>query len=140
KFTAFKPNSQDEIAAKIGKRVIGQASNLNFSLRQVASEFLEHGSDDYIAVMDFGEEVEQKLISSKHGLVTAKGEAPAIDFLDSFNRQEWDEVRDLHAKYFAGYFSAVLMEKAISAVDKSTKYMKQVLDNQAYKAGTSTGY
>ncbi|CDQ41807.1 hypothetical protein [Virgibacillus salexigens] len=139
RFAPFQPNTQEELASKIGKRVIGQASNLNLTLRQMAFEYLDHGSSEQRAVLDFGQDLEQKPISSKHGLTVEEGRAPAIELVNSIYRGNWSKTREIQQRYFADDFDTEMMEKAFSAIDKVKGNMENGLYNKSYKFGTSSG-
>jgi len=138
-FTAFNVNSQEELAAKIGKRVIGQASNLNLAMRQLADEYLSDNEELKQAMKKFGQDIEQKLISSKHGMTIAKGSAPALDFIYAISNHNWKEARQLHSLYFADDFDKETMEKTFRGLNLIKQYSKEGLKNNILRFGTSYG-
>ncbi len=139
KFEAFTPNSQDEMAAKIGKRVVGSSSNLNLYLRQISDEFLDHSSEERLAIHQLGEDIEQKLISSKHGLTVEKGRAPAIELINSIKNSNWSEAREIQQLYFQDDFDPEIMEKAFSGISEAKRNLKDGLYSQSLRPGTSHG-
>lgn len=139
KFEAFDPNTQDELVAKVGKRVVGQASNLNLFMRQVADEYLDHASSERRAIHDFGQEIEQRLISSKHGLTVEQGRAPAIELINAIRNSKWEEARALRARYFADDLTEEVMEEAIRGLQMIEGNLRQGLSSPTLRFGTSFG-
>ena len=138
-FRPFNPNTQEEMAAKIGKRVVGSASNLNLYMRQVADQYLNHGSEERRAIYAMGQDLEQKLISSKHGLTVEEGRAPAIEMINSVYNNNFSEARKIQQKYFKEDFNIEMMEKAFSGLSKAYENLDQGLYNPSLKFGTSRG-
>ncbi|WDI05119.1 hypothetical protein PUW25_25260 (plasmid) [Paenibacillus urinalis] len=100
-FTQFAANDRSELTAKSGKMVIGHASNLNYAMRQQAKTYLGHNEAARQAIYDFGQDLEQKLISSKHG---AEEIDSAMDFINTLYRartdSDWKKVYEFDRQFF----------------------------------------
>lgn len=140
-FKPFPANTQDELAAKVGKRVIGMSSNLNLSMRQMAGEFLEHGSTGKEAIELFGEGMEQKLgISSKHGQLIAEGRAPGIEMIEAVYRNDRQAAIRIDDEFFGNMFTDKYgMNEAFDAMAEVQDNLKNGLYNKSLRFGTSRG-
>jgi len=140
-FEAFVPNTEEEMAAKIGKRAIGSASNLNLFLHQLADEYLEQGSQAQEDIKTFGAAIEQKLISSKHSEGKALvGRAPAFEMIQAIYNGDWATARDIDDEFFESAFQREhKMNEAFAALDKITENLKNGLYNESLRFGTSYG-
>jgi hypothetical protein len=144
-FLRYGPNTQAELAAKIGKRTIGKASNLNLYMRQLAIDHLEYGDERQEAIKMFGQDLEQKLISSKHinpnapdGLLSL--EAPAHEMIDAVYKGDWNTVRRIDADSYANEFSkGGYLDKAIEGLSEVTSKVNSGLYADILKFGTSRG-
>jgi hypothetical protein len=140
-FEAFAPNTEEEMAAKIGKRAIGPASNLNLFLHQLADEYLEQGSQAQEDIKTFGAAIEQKLISSKHSEGKALvGRAPAFEMIQAIYNGDWATARDIDDEFFESAFQREhKMNEAFAALDKIAENLKNGLYNESLRFGTSYG-
>jgi hypothetical protein len=140
-FKPFTPNTEEEIAAKIGKRAIGSASNLNLFLHQLADEYLEHGSQEMEDIKTFGAAIEQKLISSKHSEGRAMtGRAPAFEMIQAIYNGDWATAREIDQEFFGSDFqNKYKMNEAFAALDQITVNLKNGLYNESLRFGTSYG-
>lgn len=87
--------SAEEIAAKIGKVTIGQASNLNYAMQQIGAEQFADDEGMRKKIAQFGEGIEQKIISSKHG-----GKPIGLEFIKAIKDGNWDRAKEIDKQYF----------------------------------------
>jgi DNA polymerase III epsilon subunit-like protein len=131
----FLANTMDEVAAKAGKMVIGHASNLNYAMRQLADTYLAHDEKARQSIFDFGQMLEQKLISSKHG---AQDLDYAFEFINKIysanNDGDWKRVHELDRMFFEGKNA-----EAIEHLRSIKHNIREGLYNPSLKFGTSSG-
>ncbi len=103
RFSEFAANDRSELTAKSGKMVIGHASNLNYAMRQIAKTGLAHDETARNSIYNFGQDLEQKLISSKHG---ASEIDRAMDFINTVysasNENDWKKVYAYDEEFLKG--------------------------------------
>jgi len=138
-FTEFAANERSELTAKSGKMVIGHASNLNYAMRQQAKTFLGHDDAARQAIYDFGQDLEQKLISSKHG---AQEIDDAMSFINSMYRasteSDWRRVHEFDRQFFGNTDGVTGHESAIRELQKIHS-LDGGLSSPFKKFGTSSG-
>lgn len=137
-------NTAEEIAAKIGKQTIGIASNLNLQMRQIAQDHLQGHSDLQEAMFRVGQILEQKLISSKHGVTVSSGKSPAMEFINLIKRSGNDDnARKETLRYADTYFKDLKLgddlEKTLEGIRRVQKFTSEGINSAAMRAGTSRG-
>lgn len=142
-FRGFRPNDGQEVSAKAGKMVIGHASNLNYKMNQLASQFLQHDKEGRQAIHDFGAALEQKLISSKHDNAAdaINHSTPhALNFISALQRGDWKSAQRIDEQFFDNMFSQKYsMDRAINALNGIQDQMADGLYNPSLGYGTSSG-
>src|SRR5579875_2003553 len=144
-FEPTKINSTGEMLAKTGKELVGQASDLNYFMRQLAERYLPHDRKAREAIEAFGEGLEQKLtISAKHvkdGDMQFETRAGAAEFLNALRNSQFDKIKELDKNYFGNMFANDWqMDEALYHLQSIQSKMKaDMLKNNALRFGTSTG-
>jgi hypothetical protein len=139
---AIAPNQIDEMLAKSGKELVGQASDLNYMMRQIANHYYADNEAARQAIFNLGEGLEQKLtISSKHGtgqvLMARSG---ASELLEAIRYGNWKEAIDIDKRLFEGRFAKEYdLEMAAGHLQEAMKRMKEDFKNVELRAGTSRG-
>lgn len=141
----MEPNTQSEIASKIGKKTIGLASNLNLQLRHVAMEYFAHDQEMQDALFTLGQTVEQKLISSKHGVNIETGRAPAMELIQAIQKSGTSAKARVDAFNIANEFFSDMkgvhenLAKAMEGIQIAQQQSSAGINNIGYNAGTSGG-
>lgn len=126
-------NSDEEMAAKIGKMTIGRASNLNLFIRQAADKHFD--GDVRNQMLEFGRGLEQKLIDAKHGAKPA-----GLEMIDAIYAGDWNRAKDIDNNYFDSRFQNDFhMNTVAQEMPSAIKTMREGLRTQGFKFGTSTG-
>ncbi|MGF0347790.1 hypothetical protein ACQR3P_29540 [Rhodococcus sp. IEGM1300] len=142
-FAAMGANTSEEISAKIGKRLVGMTSNMNLQLRQLADQAFDAGSDQHQMMYTLGESIEQKLISSKHGLSSVDGKLPALAFMDLIKQntvESHQRALDV-ANEFIGedFVERTNLSSALDATRQAVGIAEVNLRNPAFQIGSSGG-
>ncbi len=128
-------NTDEQMAAKIGKMTIGRASNLNLFIRQVADDHYGMNSEMNYQFKKFGQGLEQKLIDAKHG-AKPKG----LEMIDAIYSNNWDKAFEIDNEYFDGQFQEKFYMKEVAEdLPIALKKVEGGLRSNALKFGTSTG-
>ena len=142
-FAAMGANTDEEIAAKIGKRLVGMTSNLNLQLRQLADQAYEQGSEQQQMMYTLGETIEQKLISSKHGLASVDGKIPALAFMDNIKQgtvESHQRALEIANEYIGPDFvEKTNLASALDATRQAVGIAEVNLRNPAFQIGSSGG-
>lgn len=134
-FKQLTSGNVEEVAAKIGKITIGQASNLNFFMQQVAEEQFAGSPKQIEAIKDLGAGLEQKIISSKHG-----GKPMGLDLVNAIKNNNWDRALAIDKEYFGSEFTdkhqmGEVAEFMPDAIDEYDEKLRSV----GLRMGTSSG-
>ncbi len=130
-----KGNTDEQMAAKIGKMTIGRASNLNLFIRQVADAHYDMDSEMNYQIKKFGQGIEQKLIDAKHG-AKPKG----IEMIDAIYSGNWEKAFEIDNDSFEGNFQKnFYMREVAEELPMALKKVEGGLRANALKFGTSTG-
>lgn len=132
-----RSNSDAEMSAKIGKSTIGQASNLNQFMRQVADQFLVEPDDTQLNyyVKRLGEGFEQKLIDSKHG-----AKAVGLKMISEIYKGNWQEVIRLDEVHYGGMFAEdYYLKEVAEEMPMLIQRTKNGLRTEGMRFGTSRG-
>lgn len=142
-FQQMGGNTDEEIAAKIGKRLVGMTSNLNLQMRQLADSAFEAGSEQQQLMYTLGETIEQKLISSKHGLNAVDGRLPAIAFMDALKQntvESHQQAIDIATEFIGQDFvDKTNLSAALDATRQAVGIAEVNLRNPAFQIGSSGG-
>lgn len=142
-FQAMGANTDNEIAAKIGKRLVGMTSNLNLQLRQLADQAYEPGSQEQQMMYTLGETIEQKLISSKHGLSAVDGKIPALAFMDNIKQgtaESHQRALEIASEFIGPDFvERTNLASALDATRQAVGIAEVNLRNPAFQIGSSGG-
>lgn len=137
-FKQLLTNSPEEIAAKIGKATIGQASNLNYVLQQVASDQFADGSIEQKQLFEFGRGIEQKIIDSKHGASSA-----GLDMIQAIYKGDWNRVKEIDTQSYDGLFSnkekGFYLDDVINFLPEKVNNYEGGLRAVGFDAGKSSG-
>jgi hypothetical protein len=105
-FIQYAANSQEEVAAKSGKAIVGMASDVNYQLRQIANQYISDPAQR-IHVEEFGRNLEQKLISAKHttdlGGVDFRRKSGSLAFIEALQGGNWKGAIDVDSQYQLGF-------------------------------------
>ncbi|MBA4293717.1 hypothetical protein C0431_12215, partial [bacterium] len=142
-FEAMGANTDKEVAAKIGKRLVGMTSNLNLQMRQLADLAYEQGSDEQKLMYTLGETIEQKLISSKHGLESVDGKIPALAFMDNIKQgtvESHQRALDIAEIYIGPDFvEKTNLAAALDATRQAVSVAEVNLRDPGFQIGSSGG-
>lgn len=129
-------NTPEEISAKSGKALVGMASDLNYRMRQMARELLPPTDTESLeAIERFGQGLEQKLISSKHGIVGGR------EMIEAVRSGNWERVLEVDRTYFDSMFAnEYRLKEASIAMNNIRQRLRHGLYNEGLNFGTSTGY
>lgn len=142
-FQAMGVNTSEEVAAKVGRGIVGMLSDFNLEMRQLGGEAFGVDDGRYKMMAELGEMSEQKLISSKHGLNLVDGKLPAIAFLDHVRAgtiESHEKALDLAKKMFGE--DTVKESNIAGALDASREAMGKVernLKDPGFNFGKSRG-
>jgi hypothetical protein len=145
-FHKMAPNQPAEVLAKSGKQLVGQASDINFRMRQWAEQYVSD-PEGRKAIENFGEGLEQKLtISAKHfkdGQISQEllSKNGAVDLLNSVRTGNWKLAKQLDEKHFSNMFTNDHdLEKASYHMGQIQSHLRQrMIDDQSTRQGTSSG-
>jgi hypothetical protein len=105
-FIQYAGNTQEEVAAKAGKSIVGMASDVNYQLRQMANQYISD-PDQRIHVEEFGRNLEQRLISAKHttdlGGVDFRAKSGSLAFIEALQGGNWKKAIDVDSQYQLGF-------------------------------------
>lgn len=130
----------EEIAAKIGKVTVGQASNLNYFMQQVGAEQFADNPEMRKKIAQFGEGIEQKIISSKHG-----GKPIGLEMINAIKNGNWNKALQIDQDYFTedngkGMFANKYnMEEVAEVMPTATEKYVDGLRSKGLRIGTSSG-
>lgn len=128
-------NSDEQMAAKVGKMTIGRASNLNLFIRQIADANYDMDSDMNYKMKEFGRGLEQKLIDAKHGAKPA-----GLEMINAIYEGKWDKAMDIDNQYFGSKFQDDFHMKAVAQeMPIILQNTRDGLKSRGLKFGTSTG-
>lgn len=146
-------NTVNERASKTGKSLVGMASDLNYTMRQLAESYGTN-AEQIRAIEMLGEGLEQKLtISSKHGVTKGafvEAKSGAFDFLNAIKNRQWDLAKEIDATYLGGEFAQNWqLNEASSSIDQIFSQFKGRMQLDTFrnigfdlpelKLGTSSG-
>lgn len=133
--------SAEEIAAKVAKATIGQASNLNYFLQQVGAEQFANDEDMRYKIARFGQGLEQKIISSKHG-----GKPIGLELINQIKKGNWNKAKEIDEKYFfddklqGGLFTKKFyMDDIAEVIPDAVERYDNGLNANGLRIGTSEG-
>ena len=128
-------NSDEQMAAKVGKMTIGRASNLNLFIRQIADANYDMNSDMNYKMKEFGRGLEQKLIDAKHGAKPA-----GLEMINAIYEGKWDKAMEIDEQYFGNKFQDDFHMKAVAQeMPVLLQNTRDGLKSRGLKFGTSTG-
>jgi hypothetical protein len=134
------PNSEAEIAGKIGKTQIGGISNLNLAIQDFAEEMYGSYSQEYKTLENFGSMLEQKGIDTKQGVaLTHDRRSPVGQFRQAFYSGDWKSIRQIDRDYYGSYWSENHNLDDVIDLLSRPQSINGGLDNASYKPGTSSG-
>lgn len=117
-------NTSQEVVAKVWKGIVGQVSNLNYDMQQLASDMLERGDIDqveYAKTIKFGQLLEQKIIDSKHG-----AEGVSSQIISSIKNGDWTQAETLMRQHYTKVDKKTNQAEMLTIRDKDGKYIKTV--------------
>lgn len=117
-------NTSQEVVAKVWKGIVGQVSNLNYDMQQLASDMLERGEigqNEYAKTIKFGQLLEQKIIDSKHG-----AEGVSSQIISSIKNGNWTQAETLMRQHYGAIDKATGEAKKLSIHDKNGALIKTV--------------
>jgi predicted PolB exonuclease-like 3'-5' exonuclease len=138
KIVASSPNNDAEVMARIGKRYIGEASNLGLAMRAASEQYLNNQPGALQAIRNFTQALEQKPISSKHMKEAPERLVPAAELISAVRSQDFDRARAIDEVYYGGEFAGKhSMNEAFEAMNQINNRFN--LTDSAFKVGTSRG-
>src|SRR5690606_21731614 len=113
-------------------------------MQQVAKDYLQDNHELQSAMFRTGQILEQKLISSKHGVTVGNGTSPAMEFINLIKRSgSSDGARDQALRHAKTYFSDLKLgddlNKTLDGIKLAQERSSKGINNPAMRAGTSRG-